>query len=194
MLESLRRPDWLDELRRLLGIAVVLSGIGTAVSTVAVLAGRPVEVTVAGSALALPALPAGVSAADGIPLRLDDPTAAQRGWELLSTLPGYALLTLALVLLWRLTGQARRGDPFTVDVARRLRRLGLLLVAAGPIVWVTEFLGDFALSAGADTGGVYATLDLTAPAAWALAGFGALAVGEIVRRGQAMRVELDGVV
>ncbi|MBB2948771.1 hypothetical protein FB565_008557 [Actinoplanes lutulentus] len=193
MRASLRRPDWLDELHGLLAIAVALTGIGSVVTTVGILAGQAVDVEVS-SAGALINLPAGTTVDSGLHLHVEEPTGAQRAWELLATLPSVLLLTLALVLLWRLVGRARRGDPFTGGIVSRFRVLGLVLVVGGPAVWAIEFVGNFALSATVAPDGTYAPLSFAVPGAWLLSGFVMFAFGEIVRRGQVLRAELDEVV
>ncbi|WP_433832926.1 DUF2975 domain-containing protein [Actinoplanes sp. CA-015351] len=193
MRASLRRPDWLDELHGLLAIATTLTGIGCAVTTVGILAGQAVDVEASGEGVAL-GLPAGTAVDSGLRLHLDQPTGVQRAWELLATLPSVLLLTVALVLLWRLVGRARRGDPFTGNIVSRFRVLGLLLVVGGPVVWVLQFIGEFALSATVASLGTYAPLSFAVPGAWLLGGFLMFAFGEIVRRGQVLRAELDEVV
>jgi hypothetical protein len=198
MREVLRRTDWLNEMHGVLAIAVALTGIAGAVRTVAILAGQPLDVNVSSEGVlrseALTDMPSGVAIDSELRLQVDQPTGIQRGWELLAPLPSFLPMTLALVLLWRLVGQARRGDPFTGDMVSRFRTLGLLLVVGGPAVWLLESIGRFALSATVSSGVPYGSIDFAVPTAWLLGGFGMFAIGEILRRGQALRTELDGVV
>ncbi len=110
-------------------------------------------------------------------------------------MPTYLLATAMLVLLYRLVGAARRGDPlFSARTVGRLRTVGWLLLVGGPAASVLEFLARFALSGTAGSGGYHAELDPARAAIWMVTGFGMLAVGEIVRRGQVMRAELDEVI
>lgn len=196
--DFLRRPDWLDELHGLLRFLVILTGIAGVVRTAAMLTRQPLDVEVDSAGMlrpdALVNAPPGVSISSDLRLHVADPTGVQVAWEMLSTLPSHALVTVALVLLWRLVGRARDGDPFTGGMVGGFRALGIVLVVGGPLVWVVEFIGRFALSATLPTGGPYAPLDFAVPAAWLLCGFGMFAVGEIIRRGRALRAELDGVV
>lgn len=197
-ISALRRPDWLDELHRLLLAATLLAGVGGVLRAGALLAGRPLEADVDTAGVLRPEAlidaPPGVSVSSPLRLQLDHPTGVQYLWEALATLPSHALLVLALALLWRLTGRARRGDPFTADTVGRFRALGLVLAIGGPVTWVVESVSRFAFSATLPVGGPYAPLDFAIPLAWGLCGFGMLAIGEIIRRGQALRAELDGVV
>jgi uncharacterized membrane protein YhiD involved in acid resistance len=62
------------------------------------------------------------------------------------------------------------------------------------VVCAVEFLARFALTDTVSTVGPSASFDPGVLAVWALAGFGFLAIGEVVRRGQALRAELDEVV
>lgn len=198
MRASLRRPDWLDELHGLLTVGVALTGIGGAVTTVGILTGRPLDVEVSSKGLlrsdVVLDLPPGTSINSGLRLQVERPTGAQRGWELLATLPNLLLLLLVLFLLWRLIGRARHGDPFTGNIVSRFRALGLLSVIGGPTVWVLESVGGFALSLTLKPIETYALLDFAIPGTWLLWGFGMFAIAEIVRRGRSLRAELDGVV
>ena len=200
VLESLRRPDWLRELHGLLLVGVVVSGVIGVVSVIATLTGQPFDVEVpSGDVLRPDSL---VNARAGVVLDADasvylqvaHPTGGQLGLATVAAFPSYALTTAMLVLLWRLVGAARHTDPFTVATARRLRTLGWLLLVGGPAAWLVRFMAQFALSDTVTTVGPRATLDLGTPAVWFLAGFGILAIGEVVRRGQALRAELDEVV
>jgi hypothetical protein len=135
-----------------------------------------------------------VSVAAALRLEVEHPSAAQVGLTILAELPRHLLILAVLVMLARSVGRARRDDPFRPGPASRIRGLGLLLVVGGPAVWVTECAARFSLSGTAGVGGSYLDLDFSAPVAWLLCGAGAFAAGEILRRGQALRTELDGVV
>ncbi|MEU4626495.1 hypothetical protein AB0G04_41760 [Actinoplanes sp. NPDC023801] len=198
LIRTLRRPDWIDELHGVLLLGTVLTGAGGIAAVVATLAGQPIQVEVAtGTALrpdALTGAPPGVVLGDSLLLDVTDPTAAQLGWALLAALPRFVLVTVTLALLWRAIGRARRTDPFRSGLAGSLRSLGILLIGGGVLAWLTEVVARFGLSSTVDVGGTYTTVDLTVPAVWLFFGITLLAVGEIVRRGQEMRADLDGVV
>jgi len=196
----LRRPDWLRELDGVLLAGVVVSAFLGAASLLATLTGQPVEVEAAsGGVLSPDALMnarAGtvIAPEESVSLRIVDPSGTQLGLAALAGFPSYALTTAMLVLLWRLVGAARRTDPFTMATVRRLRTLGGLLLVGGPVACAVEFLARFALTDTVSTVGPSASFDPGVLGVWALAGFGFLAIGEIVRRGQALRAELDEVV
>ncbi|MET7397269.1 DUF2975 domain-containing protein [Dactylosporangium sp. NPDC005572] len=194
------RADWLRELHVLLLLAVGLSVAVGLASGIATLTGQPFDVGVAsGDVLRADALTGArpgvaVDPDASVYLRVEHPTVAQSALATMATLPGYALTTTMLVLLWRLVARARHDDPFTAGTVRRLRVLGWLLVVGGPVSAMVELAGRFALAGTVKTGGPDASLDLGSTAVWFLAGFGMLAIAEVVRRGQALRAELDGVV
>jgi hypothetical protein len=193
---GVRRADWLRELHALLLAAVVVSGIVGLANALITLTGQPVSIPVrSGSVLPAGAVPGVVIDGDAdLFLRVDHPTTGQLVLATLADLPGYLLVTAMLVLLWRLVGRARRDDPFTDGTARRLTVLGWLLIVGGPVVCTVEFLARFVLSGSVGDGRNAATLDVGAAAAWLLVGVGMLAIGQVVRRGQTLRAELDGVV
>jgi len=195
--DSVRRGDWLRELHGLLLVAVILSAVVGVATAVATLTGQPFDIRVPiGDVLRPDALAdvrpgAAIHPDATIYLRVEHPTGTQRWLVTIATLPIYALTT---VMLWRLVGEERHTDPFTGVTARRLRILGWLLIIGGPVAWAAEFTARFALSDTVTTAGPHATLDPGTPAVWFLAGFGMLAISEVVRRGQALRTELDSVV
>jgi hypothetical protein len=127
-------------------------------------------------------------------LTIEHPTGAQLALATVATLPTYTLTTAMLVMLWRLVGAARRTDPFTWATVRRLRALGWLLIIGGPVAWLVELGARFSLSGTVSSRGPQAILDLFGPGVWFLVGLGMPAIGEVVRSGQALRTELDGVV
>lgn len=195
---KLRRPDWLEEMHGFLLIALVISGLGVLAAAGYMLTGQPVDIEVAtGGALgstALTGLPPGTSLDSPVHLEVTDPTTAQSAWAAAAVLPRLLLVTTALFLLWRLVGRARRHGPFAGEVPGRFRVLGLLLVLGGPLVWLLDFGARTLLSNSVPGGETYAVLDFSVPVIWGLCGFAMFTVGEIVRRGEVMRADLDGVV
>jgi hypothetical protein len=112
----------------------------------------------------------------------------------LTQLPGYALITTVLVLLWRQVVRVRRSGPFASGTSGRLMALGWLLTVGGPLSWAVEFVARFLLSDTLLTVGARASVDLAAPVMWALAGLGLLSIAQIVRSGESLRDELDTVI
>ncbi len=122
--------------------------------------------------------------------------------DLLYSLGNGLAVALALIPLLvsaiRLIGHARRTDPFTPYMVRRLRRLGLSVLALGLLSGVVEYVAqrillnislphDQTLRFGA-TIGHYPT------PWWLLPGLMLLAFAEIVRHGCDLRAELDEVI
>lgn len=198
--EALRRADWLRELDGLLRIAVMVCIVLGIANVIAAFTGRPFDVGIPGQdvlrtdALTNVRPDVTLDPSADISLRPGHPSGTQLILVTLSTLPTYVLTTIAVLLLWRLVSVARHTDPFTDATARRLRTLGWLLVIGGPTSVAVQFVARFALSYTVTTIGPQATLNLGTLATWFLAGFGMLAISEVVRRGTALRTELDEVV
>lgn len=199
-MKVLQRPDWLRELHGLLLVGVLLTALAGFASAVTTLAGQPLSVGLPAEDVLRPDavshVGSGVHAdpTTDVFLRIEHPTGEQLTLATLAALPTYALTTAMLVMLWRLVGTARRTDPFTSATVGRLRALGWLLIIGGPVAWLVEFAARFSLSGTVSSRGPEATLDFFAPAVWFLVGLGMLAIGEVIRRGQALRTELDGLV
>jgi hypothetical protein len=114
---------------------------------------------------------------------------------------GLANTIATIPMLWyamRLIGRARDGDPFTPQMVRALRRLGLLVVGGGLLSEVAEYIAgrvlldlvlphDYMLREGA-------MLDRYPTLWWLLPGLIVLGFSEIVKRGVDLRAELDGVI
>lgn len=172
------KTDWLTEFHHVLLVAAIGAGSVCVLGTVAVLARDEIVVP--------------VHAAE---VTVADPTVTQIALGAAAALPTYLLATVVLLLLHRLVGAARRGDPlFGGRTLRRIRTVGWLLLVGGPVVCAVEFVARFALSGTVGDDGIYAEFDPALVAIWALAGFGMLAVGEIVRQGRDLRAELDEVI
>jgi len=191
--------SWLRELQVLLLVAVVATVAIGAASTIAILTGEPFPIGVPGAEVlrlnSVGTIPGAVVDPDStIYVLVEDPTEDQVALALIAALPGYALTTTMLVLLWRLVAKARRTDTFTGATVRRLRTLGWLLIVGGPVAWLVEFAARFALSDTVATQGAGATLDLGTLGVWLLVGVGMLAISEVVHRGQTLQSELDEVV
>jgi len=190
-----RRPDWLSEIHGLLTLllaTVVVAGPATAAVA---LTDDHVDVTVRAGRVTASAGPGLTLAPDGeLTLQVAHPDAAQRALAALGSAPTWGLWVLVLFLLWRLVREVRRTDPFTAPVARRLCVIATVMVVGGPLVEFVQFLATFALSTTVRGVDPQASLSLGFLGTWLLAGFGLLAVAEVVRRGQWLREELDTVV
>ncbi|WP_412543878.1 DUF2975 domain-containing protein [Longispora sp. K20-0274] len=102
-----------------------------------------------------------------------------------------------LVLARRLIRRAIDADPFTPDMVRGLRRLGLLVLGGGGLAHLLSYVAsvwllDISLPATASQS--WSEPDVGATAWWVLPGLLILAFAEIVHRGCALRAELDEVI
>jgi hypothetical protein len=129
----------------------------------------------------------------------DEPSLAQDLlYSLGNGLPAMLVLIPLLVSAIRVIENARRNDPFTPQMVRRLRRLGLWVLALGLLSSIVEYAAQTVLlkiSLPHD-----ATLQLGAMIShyptpwWLLPGLVLLAFSEIVRHGYDLRTELDEVI
>jgi hypothetical protein len=106
-----------------------------------------------------------------------------------------------LVYARRIAGAARLADPFTREMVRRLRRLGVLILAGGALAELTSYLTSRAvLDIYLDRYHAEPSMRLTAlpdyqlSLWWVLPGLILLGVSEIVRRGVDLRDELNTVI
>jgi Protein of unknown function (DUF2975) len=114
---------------------------------------------------------------------------------------GLTLALVALPLIWlaqRLIRDAIDGDPFVPGMARRLRVLGFAVLGAGILTTVVQYVTSHVLVRltmpdylvqpypidDLDTGAFW----------WVLVAFMVLAFAGILRRGVALRAELDEVI
>lgn len=127
------------------------------------------------------------------PVVVQDPTAAQYGWDLA---PSALLLLLAVVVARLLLGvvrSLRAGDPFTAANARRLTTLGVLLIVSGTFVPVFQGIAfeavlDPLLPDGPRTWTL--ELQLWPVLAGILIGF----LAEVFARGARLREDVEGLV
>jgi Protein of unknown function (DUF2975) len=194
--ESLRRPDWLKELQAVLILGlVVVGGLGAVGAAAA--AGDSLQLELPASAVSgtvdygLRAGAAVVAEQDVI-VTVTDPSLRQRVVWVLTALPTYAVIVALLVLLLRIVWRARRDEPFTMATARGLRVLALVTLAGGYLGSLVELVAAMHLSSTVTTDGVVGFSQL--PLHWFLIGVGLFAVAEVIKRGHAMRAELETVV
>lgn len=197
----LSKPDWLGELQGLtvlVGAVAVVGSVAQLAVTAFGDAGVPVDLparSLDGVAGAHPEAGGVTVATDGtVEAVVSDPSVRQVLLSTLTWLPTVVLVVAVLALLVRILRDARSGDPFTARTVRRLRVLAAVALAGGVVVAVVESLCATALVATVlpSAGGTY--WSLTLPVGWVFAGFAFLALGELVRRGLALREDLDGVV
>lgn len=200
LVNRLRRPDWLGEMQTLCVVGLVVTGLAMVVSVAwAILGDEPVTVQVrADAVIDVPDVAGGL--ADGVTIAPDsivevevtDPSAHQLIAKVMTSLPTMLTAFGMLLMLLRVVRRGRRGDPFAAGTVRELRVLAVLVIVGGTLAGVVESLAMLDLSfTVTDTAG-YAMWHF--PAGWLLAGFGFLAIAEVVRRGTAMRDELATVI
>ena len=189
------RRDWLGELQTALAAGTVLGALAGAGTVIYAATADTVELTiVATHGTAITGLPAGVTLADGgaVDVAIAEPGWVERLAHLAQGAPSYLLGMVLIASLWRIVRAARHTDPFVPEAARRLRRLGLGTLAGGLVADTLEIgSGAFASTL---VYGEFRALPLAYHLWWPLIGFGLLAVGEVLRRGAALRAELDEVV
>jgi hypothetical protein len=198
--EKLRKPDWLGEMQAVLVTGLVITGLGIALSAAWTISGdKPVSVTV--PAQALPGVPGSVggltasvtiASTAAVEVQIQDPTVHQRISDALTGLPTALLVLVLLAMLLRIVRRARRADPFTAAAVRQLRILAVIVLAGGVLVSTVETIATLDLVTTLTNR--EASADVKLPAHWVLAGFGLLAIAEVVRRGTAMRTELEAVI
>jgi hypothetical protein len=122
---------------------------------------------------------------------IEAPTVHQRWLWTLAMAPTVLLLLITLVLLNIVLHRARHQGPFTTRTVHLLRWMGVVLWA-GIIAAVIEDRARSALSGlVADTSW---SGSMQPPVSWLFGGFICFAVAEVVRRGIALRTELETVI
>ena len=202
--KRLRRPDWLAEMQQLLVVGVVLVGLGGLVQLALIAFGSAIQATVPTQVLLgegpVPGAQPGVSFDrwGDLGIVVEHPSVGQRTACVLTGAPTLVLVLVLLAMLLQIVRNARRSDPFTRLTVRRLRVLAVTVLVGGEVAVIVETIAHFQLSdsvtypiAGVHVG-YAATLEL--PVVWLFVGFGFLAIAEVVKRGCAMRAELDEVI
>jgi hypothetical protein len=117
-----------------------------------------------------------------------------------STYHGLAFTLATIPMLGsarRLVIEARRADPFTPDMVRRLRRLGFVVLIGGLLSEAAEYAANRILidiSVPHDDPTLDVSVSHYPTLWWLLPGFILLAISAIVGRGVDLRTELDGVI
>ncbi|MFI5495012.1 DUF2975 domain-containing protein [Actinoplanes sp. NPDC051859] len=130
---------------------------------------------------------------DLVVVTIAEPTLVQRMLEVVAggAVGAVAWLVIA-VLARRIVDSALRADPFTVSTAVQLRRLGVIILAAGGLAEVIGMAAAYALYRSVFSDSAY-----TGPILgfwWLPLGLAVLAFAAVVRHGCALRTELDEVI
>lgn len=125
---------------------------------------------------------------------VSDPDTGQLISKALTIAPTYLIAAIVFALLLGVLRGALRDDPFSAATVRRLRVLAVVALAGGSMAFIVEAIAAMDLSARVTNGYVGAIIDLTPMGMWILAGFGFMAIAEVINRGRTLRAELDAVI
>lgn len=150
--------------------------------------------TLGGLDLTLPRLVPGVvvNPTNEVSLGIENPTTQQTALLLTSVVDAVVYITF-FMLLRQLVRQARHADPFTRATARRLRFLGGFLILGALVAALTTAIAQGVLTRTITTDRTF-LFDWDTPGYTLVTGLVLVVVGEIVRRGAAMREDLEGMV
>lgn len=195
LLEKLRKPNWLNELRGVVIAGMVLTaGFGLYEVYHVTFGGGAAVASMHGNPVGPDEFEVGGQRMQELETQLAilEPTGKQVAWYLATQLPTMLVVIAVLGMLLRLLTRARQANPFTRATVRDLRWIGWTLIIGGATASLIEGFATMGLSENIPPGSISGTWDL--PILWLFFGFGALAVSEIVARGCALREELDEVV
>jgi hypothetical protein len=132
---------------------------------------------------------------DTVVVTVADPTFAQTALEdiALGTLGAIAWLVIA-ILARRIVTSALGADPFTVSTADQIRRLGIIILAAGGLAELIREAASYALYRSVFPSSSYLGTVTGASFWWLPLGLAVLAFAAVVRHGCALRAELDEVI
>jgi hypothetical protein len=122
---------------------------------------------------------------------IKEPTVGQSLLGIARTVPTVAVVMAMLTVLCLVVYGARHADPFSVRNVRLLRVLGITVLIGGLLAEIAQLLASRALIAPLVDNGQLGDIRI---GWWWLAGLAFLAIAEVVRKGLAMRTELDGVI
>ncbi len=124
-----------------------------------------------------------------------DPTPAQTVLEIIAagTVSAVAWLVIA-ILARRIVTSALGADPFTVSTADQIRRLGIIILAAGGLAELIREAASYALYRSVFPSSSYLGTVTGASFWWLPLGLAVLAFAAVVRHGCALRAELDEVI
>jgi len=125
-------------------------------------------------------------------VRVRDASASQIRWVAARDLAPGLLVVAALWLLRQLLVSVRDGDPFTDANVRRLRVLGLILLAGVPLATLLASwcASELAGSAHLPSAGI----QLSIPGGVVLGGLGTFVLAEVFAAGVRLRADLEGTV
>ncbi len=202
-----RRRDWAREAEQVFWVGAAAVTAWAVLQLVLCFIGDlavQVPASVLGITAATGSIPTGARLSlvdDHVTVLLADPTIGQRVLAVLAAVPQPLVLAVVLALLARWARTVRLGATFTAAAAARLTRVGQFTASAGAAAFICQvgFGGTLSWAARPpDVVGGFTLASLIAllgPALWwPMIGACLGLVGEVVRRGVALRDELDGVI
>jgi hypothetical protein len=101
------------------------------------------------------------------------------------------LLFSVMMILRKITRSIRRGTPFTVENAARIRALGWLVIAAGPFYGLLEYIYAMMLLPQVSIEGAAVKANPDAHGFYILAGLIILVIGHVFRHGVELRIDSE---
>jgi hypothetical protein len=134
-----------------------------------------------------------------VSLCADHPTVGQRALVTLTQAPAAVLYLAILLLLWQLVRTIRRGGPFAVLVARRLRFLAWFILAGSAVITAGQSMAQSAFTSTIVTDPVPVDSNVTSALSGGLAlpvliACGLLTLARVIRVGARMSEDLAGTV
>jgi hypothetical protein len=133
-----------------------------------------------------------VDADSTVEVTIAEPSKHQAIAHAFTALPGLLVVLTMLMMLARIVRAARLADPFTGETVGRLRVLAASILIGGVAANMVETVAALNLALTVTPGSFAATWVF--PGQWLLLSFGFLAIAEVIKRGAAMRAELETVI
>ena len=201
VIDQLRRPDWLGELQTALVAALALLGVLAVLNAAAIIGGWSVSVRVpSGAADGVGGATSGLTAGavvdpnGTVDVLVDHPSARQVAAAALVSTPTFLVILALFAMLLGVVHRARKGGPFDEHVVRRLRLIAVVAFVAGVVARLVEFFAQLDLASTVTDRSTSATVPLESLFGGVLVGIALFAIAEVVKRGLAMRAELDTVI
>jgi hypothetical protein len=129
-----------------------------------------------------------------IDVLVDDPSVWQVFAAALVFLPTFLVILALFAMLLGVMRRARKGGPFDERVVWRLRLIAVVATVAGVVAHLVELFVQLALTSTVTDRSVSATVPMQSLFGWLLVGIALFAIAEVVKRGLALRTELDTVI
>lgn len=204
LMSSRTRTDWLKELQIGIGLVIAVIAVVSLLRLLAplvsaepaVMVSVPMSAAESDSPVVMVDSEAservGLAPDGSVELAVGDPTVGEYLLSALTWLPGAAVGLAVAVMAYLLVRRSRAADPFTLETVRRLRAIGAVALAGGVLAGVVAIVANFTLSSSALTNGNAGAWNF--PWGWLLGSVAVFAIADIMKRGNRMREDLDGVI